>query len=217
MLHLRRRLQHPEPAAFLRCSPHSLDKSVEIAAEVKDGLFVVIALSTSMRHGEILAARWEYLDLSRRRLSIPAKAGARAQPIPRELADILARECAMRDDHEGWIFPSPRGATVAGHRLSMRKPFRAAVAMAGLDPRRVTPHTLRHTAITKLVENGVDLPTAQRISGHKTTAMLIRYSHVHAPHIDKAIEVLGTAGTITPELHQRPSEGAAHRPPKEEK
>jgi integrase len=50
---------------------------------------------------------------------------------------------------------------------------------------------MRHTAITRLVEAGVDLPTVQRISGHKTLAMVLRYAHVHGRHIDDGIRVLG--------------------------
>jgi hypothetical protein len=73
---------------------------------------------------------------------------------------------------------------------------------------------MRHTAITRLVEAGVDLPTMQRISGHKTLAMVLRYAHVHGRHIDEAIRALGrtlpeqraneTADTITQELRTRP-------------
>jgi hypothetical protein len=76
----------------------------------------------------------------------------------------------------------------------------------------VTPHVMRHTAITKLVQGGVDLPTVQRISGHKTLAMVLRYTHVHGQHIDRAIRVIGrgppepsaneTACTVTQELHR---------------
>ena len=52
---------------------------------------------------------------------------------------------------------------------------------AGLDPRIMTPHVMRHTAITKLVQSGVDLPTIQSISGHKTIAMVLRYRTSTAP------------------------------------
>ena len=72
----------------------------------------------------------------------------------------------------------------------MRNRFAEAVATAGL-PVAVTPHTLRHTAITKLVKAGVDLATIQKISGQKTLAMVLRYTHVHANHIDTAIATLG--------------------------
>ena len=68
---------------------------------------------------------------------------------------------------------------------------------------KVTPHVMRHTAITRLVQAGIDIPTIQRISGHKTVAMVLHYTHVHGSHIDNAIETLdvGFADSITPELH----------------
>ena len=51
------------------------------------------------------------------------------------------------------------------------------VEAAELDPKEVVRHTLRHTAITHLVQAGIDLPTVQRISGHKTIDIVVRYSH----------------------------------------
>jgi hypothetical protein len=175
-------------------------------------LFVAFGLNTSMRHAEITAARWDQLDLANRRLFIPdAKAGQRVQPITPELAELLAAEREMRQDRNGWIFPSPHADSAAGHRHRMDRSFRDAVIRAGLDPELVTPHVMRHTAITKLVQAGVDLPTIQRISGHKTLAMVLRYAHVHARHIDQAIQSIGrtvpqrprneTAVAITQELH----------------
>ena len=156
-------------------------------------LFVAFGLNTAMRHSEIIRARFDQLDLDKLRLHIPqAKAGEREQPITPELAVILYKEREMREDREGWIFPSPRpNASLAGHRHRMDKPFRRAVLRAGLDAKSVTPHVMRHTAITKLVREGVDLPTIQKISGHKTLAMVLRYTHVHGQHIDQAIRTIG--------------------------
>jgi integrase len=181
-------------------------------------LFVAFGFNTAMRHAEILAVRWDQLDLARRRLFIPdAKAGEREQPITRELADILRRERETRHDQEGWVFPSPHAGSETRHRVRMDRPFRDAVARAGLDPDTVTPHVMRHTAITRLVEAGVDLPTVQRISGHKTLAMVLRYAHVHDRHIDAAIQALGRTlpkqaenesdGAVTQELHTKGEQG----------
>ncbi|MGH8744067.1 MAG: tyrosine-type recombinase/integrase, partial [Burkholderiales bacterium] len=75
------------------------------------------------------------------------------------------------------VFPSI--AAKQGHTNDIKKAFMRMVAAAGLDPKQVSPHTLRHTAIarryTHLVQAGVDLPTVKRISGHKTMAMVERY------------------------------------------
>ena len=51
-------------------------------------------------------------------------------------------------------------------------------------------HTLRHTAITHLVQAGVDLPTVKRISGHKTLKMVKQYSHQNGTHIQTAMDKL---------------------------
>lgn len=61
---------------------------------------------------------------------------------------------------------------------------------SGLDEKEVVRYTLRHTAITHLVQAGVDLPTVQRISGHKSFDMVVRYSHQNAKHIDSAMDKL---------------------------
>jgi integrase len=68
--------------------------------------------------------------------------------------------------------------------LSMT-PDRDVVKAAGLDPRQIVQHTLRHTAITNLVKVGVDLPTVQRISGHKTLQMVARYNHQNGEQFNR--------------------------------
>ena len=74
--------------------------------------------------------------------------------------------------------------------MDIRKPFRRVVIAACLDPDQVVRHTLRHTAITHLVQAGVDLPTVKRISGHKTLIMVERYAHANGAHIQSAMDKL---------------------------
>ena len=74
--------------------------------------------------------------------------------------------------------------------MDIRKPFRRVVIAAGLNPDEVVRHTLRHTAITHLVQAGVDLPTVKRISGHKTLLMVERYAHRNGEHIKAAMDKL---------------------------
>lgn len=151
--------------------------------------FIVIGLETSMRKMEILSVRRENVDVQRRVIFIPkAKAGAREQPITKHLADFLEGYLAALPPGTPWLFPSP-GAK-AGHAIDIRKPFRRVVEAAGLDPDQVVRHTLRHTAITHLVQAGVDLPTVKRISGHKTLAMVERYAHQNGEHIQGAMDRL---------------------------
>jgi integrase len=151
--------------------------------------FILIGLRTGMRKSEILSIRREHVDLAARSIYVPhAKAGARTQPMSPELATFLAEYVETLPPGTEWLFPSPGARN--GHTMDVRKPFVRCVVAAGLDPTQVVRHTLRHTAITHLVQAGIDLPTVKRISGHKTLAMVERYSHQSGTHIANAMEIL---------------------------
>ena len=89
--------------------------------------------------------------------------------------------------HQEWLFPAK---SKTGHVVAIEKAFRRVVVSAGLDPKVINRHTLRHTAITHLVQAGIDLPTVKRISGHKDLSMVERYSHQNGEHIQEAMDKL---------------------------
>ena len=138
---------------------------------------------------EILSIRRENIDITRRVIYIPkAKAGAREQPITQHLAKFLAGYLAALPPGTPWLFPSI--ASRSGHVTDIKTPCHRVMRAAGLDPKQVVKHTLRHTAITHLVQSGVDLPTVKRISGHKTLIMVERYAHQNGEHIQAAMDKL---------------------------
>jgi integrase len=161
-------------------------------AAMRDGhpyawLFVMCGLSSGMRHREILSTRFEHFDAARRRLRVRVKGGKwRDQPLTRALTEVIANERDMAREPNGWIFPS--GTTRSGHMESMSKPFRRCVTAACLDPRKVSPHTMRHTAITRLAGTGADIATVQAFSGHQTIQMVMRYTHVQDRKVDAALD-----------------------------
>jgi integrase len=178
------RIIYPSAAqceALLEAASHDQNSNVHA--------FIMVGLHTSMRHSEILGMRREHFDRTRLVVWIPhAKAGPREQPITEELAGYLSQRQEMLPPGCPWLFPSPGSRT--GHAHTIRKAFRRAAIEAKLDPAEITPHTLRHTAVTHLVQAGVDLPTVQRISGHKTLAMVARYAHQNGAHIQTAMTKL---------------------------
>ncbi|MDP9163988.1 MAG: site-specific integrase, partial [Pseudomonadota bacterium] len=68
-------------------------------------------------------------------------------------------------------------------------------------PAKVTPHLMRHTLVTNLSRT-VDIATIQKISGHKTAAMVMHYTHVNDARIDLALASLDASApcAITKEL-----------------
>lgn len=156
-------------------------------------LFVALGLGTGMRHGEIVCRRYDEIDFGANRFEIDkAKAGARLQPFPAWVREALLKQRGMEDDQNGWIFPASRKHCKVDHRRSMDDGFRRAVKRAGLDPSKVTPHLMRHTLVTNLSRT-VDIATIQKISGHKTAAMVMHYTHVNDERIDNALSLLDEA------------------------
>lgn len=158
-------------------------------------MFVLIGFETAMRKMEILSIKIKDIHFENKRIFIPdAKAGARMQPITTSLCENIhqyIKNLKAEYPLTEWLFPSP--TSKGGHTIDVRKAFVRCVKRAGLDVEKVTPHTMRHTAITHLVQNGVDLLTVQHISGHKTLKMVQHYFHQNGKHIDDAMDKLEKA------------------------
>ncbi|MBY0402291.1 MAG: tyrosine-type recombinase/integrase [Cyanobacteria bacterium] len=152
--------------------------------------FIRIALGTAMRRMEILSIQIKHIDCGNREIYIPkAKCGARTQPMTGSLAEYLTHYIALyTDPAQPFLFPATRSQS--GHRMEIEKPFYRVVTAAGFKHQEICRHTLRHTAITHLVQAGVDLPTVQRFSGHKSIHMVFRYSHQSKDHLHQALDQL---------------------------
>lgn len=82
-----------------------------------------------------------------------------------------------------------------GERIAeVNKGFKSLVIAAGLDPDEVTPHTLRHTAATWLMQSGADLWDAAGFLGMSVATLERVYGHHHPDHQRTAVENLGRRG-----------------------
>ncbi len=171
-----------DEAAILEAASHDVHSYI--------WLFMRMGFGTSMRHSEILSARFDQLDADRRRLRVKVKGGRwRDQPLPQDLVDLLLQERESADNPDGWIFPSKR--TSSGHMQQVSGPFRRCAIAAGLDAARATPHAMRHTAITRFsaAVHG-DAAVVKRFSGHLSVQMVLRYTHPSDDRVDQALDSL---------------------------
>lgn len=104
---------------------------------------------------------------------------------------------------DGWIVPTARKNCQTPYRPDMREPFARIVKRAELDPKMCTPHIMRHAAIGSRVMARTDIPTIQKISGHRTASQMLHSVHLFGEHVHDAIGTLEIAVPVEtiPELH----------------
>jgi len=144
------------------------------AAPRKMRAFVTLALITGARAGELLGLRWEHVADGA--LTLLYTKNGRPRRIPLSPAAETVLGALPRVPGRPYVFTNPRTRdqyTVNG-ALHV---FRRAVIRAGILTGDVTLHTLRHTAISRMVEGGYNDYTVMAISGHSSTRMLERYTH----------------------------------------
>ena len=104
------------------------------------------------------------------------------------LPDALERKYPNTNKEWGWqyLFPAtrlsvdPRSGAVRRHHLDesgLQKAIRQAAQRAGIS-KPVSPHTLRHSFATHLLEAGYDIRTVQELLGHKDVRTTMIYTHV---------------------------------------
>jgi integrase len=143
---------------------------------------VVLALSTGMRHGEIVGLTWDVVDFQRNLLFLlETKNGERRAAPLTGLAHRLLK--TVHDNKKGdtpLVFPGT-GENAANIRLAWEE----AMDKAKLENFRF--HDLRHSAASYLAMNGATLAELAEILGHKTLAMVKRYSHLSEQHTSRVV------------------------------
>jgi site-specific recombinase XerD len=111
----------------------------------------------------------------------------RRVPLPQPVLDAL-RQMWKTHHNPRWLFPNRAGTPPVTYDVLART-LAAAARAAGIR-RRVTPHMLRHSYATRLLENGVDLRTIQILLGHQSISSTLIYTHLTEPIRAKLKNVL---------------------------
>lgn len=168
-------------------------------------LFMLVALDTGIRPGRetgcILSLRWDWVGFEEVNpdesiygtITLPDTKGNKRLTVPlsRRLRRLLEERRALSTSD--WVFPSPqgRGKGGDGHLKTWWKPFKEALAIAGLPVAKIRPYCMRHTAATNMLMRGVPIQVVQRIMGHGSIAITQRYARSTDAAEREAIRRLG--------------------------
>ena len=137
---------------------------------------VQFALETAMRRGELAAMKWRHVDFRRRLLTIPETKTETPRTIPlssRAIRTLKTLPRLLSGDVFG-VQPS-----------SITQAFSRACKRTGIED--LCFHDLRHEAVSRLFELGLNVMEVATISGHRDLRMLNRYTHLRPKSLLKKL------------------------------
>ncbi len=147
--------------------------------EMRNDVIIEMLYATGMRRAELLALRDEDLDFNRGEIRIHGKRNKqRVVPLPQQLLSKLGAYLSMRDEKDmhddgNHIFTTPHGAMSAS---TLQIIVRKALEHSPVAQR--SPHVLRHSFATAMLNNGADLNTVKEFLGHSSLSTTQIYTHV---------------------------------------
>ncbi|OYT28974.1 MAG: hypothetical protein B6U95_03065 [Thermofilum sp. ex4484_82] len=154
------------PTALTR---EEVEKLLEAAEKDRDKLIVMALYSTGVRVSELCNLKWDDIDLNSGEVRVRGKGNKeRIVLMDAETLNLLKKYREKNNSSEK-VFPvSPR---------TVQRIIKKLAEKAGIR-KKCTPHTLRHSLATHLLERGVDIRIIQELLGHSSLSTTQIYTHV---------------------------------------
>ncbi len=164
-----------------------LDQPDSSVLGMRDRALLEMAYSTGMRVSELCGLKLEQVDWERRLIRITGK-GKKERLIPFGLKAWNAlklyleqsRPRLLKNKISAYSFLNYAGSPLS--RVSFWKTLKKYAVKAGL-PAEVTPHTLRHSFATHLIEGGADLRAVQELLGHSSISTTQIYTKLDMDYL----------------------------------
>jgi integrase len=159
--------------------------------------FIIVAVNTGMRKGEILSLKWTQIRNGFIYLEKTKTDESRQVPINRDLEECLARIRKRQHLTSPYVFSDEHG----GFIRDIKTAFKSALKRAGISDFR--PHDLRHTFASHYLMRGGSLKGLKEILGHKDIKMTMRYAHLSKEFVKEEIQILnGLTTSIKSDMSQ---------------
>ena len=172
-----------------------MDRLLGAIDSVKHRAIVMTAYGGGLRIGEVCKLKAADIDSKRMLIHLHNAKGGRDRyvTLPERVLLVLRRYWRVERVNGPELFPGQRPGTCISDS-AVRAKLHDATNKAKLA-KRVTPHCLRHSFATHLLELGTDLRVIQMLLGHRSIRTTVRYTRVtdkHVARITSPIDVLGT-------------------------
>lgn len=184
-----------KPPKVPRSLPKSLTKdevkkllSVIPPARKRDRLIVLLLYGSGLRVSELCNLKIDDIDIERSLIIVRGGKGAkdRIVPIPRALLREIEDYLKTRSDDSEYLIVEERRNRK--DRLSPKTVWYLLNKYGKKAGIKVTPHMLRHSFATHMLENGIDIRVIQEILGHSNLSTTQIYTKVTVEHLRKAQE-----------------------------
>ncbi|MCA9599424.1 MAG: tyrosine-type recombinase/integrase, partial [Myxococcales bacterium] len=166
-------------------SAGEVSRLLDALATPRFAVFFTTVYAAGLRLGE--ACRLETRDIDAQRGVIHVRGGKggkeRLVMLSPQLLALLRAYWKRERPAAPWLFASRTGTHLAPEVA--RKALKRAAQQAKLDKKKVTPHVLRHSFATHLLESGTDLRVIQVLLGHSSIKSTTRYAAVSAKTITR--------------------------------
>lgn len=150
--------------------------------------------ASGLRVSELVSLPENCINFDRRQVFVRGK-GSKERVVPMAPAAIQAvfdyleqRDCFIREGRRSiWLFPSKSSRSGHISRDTFFKRLKELAVKAGIYPSRVTPHVLRHSFATHLLNHNADLRSVQKMLGHESINTTEIYTHILS---DKLLETV---------------------------
>lgn len=150
--------------------------------------------ASGLRVSELVSLPENCINFDRRQVFVRGK-GSKERVVPVAPAAIQAvfdyleqRDCFICEGRRSiWLFPSKSSRSGHISRDTFFKRLKELAVKAGIYPSRVTPHVLRHSFATHLLNHNADLRSVQKMLGHESINTTEIYTHILS---DKLLETV---------------------------
>ncbi|MFA5250914.1 MAG: site-specific tyrosine recombinase/integron integrase [Parachlamydiales bacterium] len=153
---------------------------------LRDKAILELLYATGIRVSELCSLK--ILDVDDQFVKVRGKGNKeRLVPIGRTALAAIDSYLKVFESREEWLFVTKKGRPIDRITVWQRIKFYAKKARIARY-QKISPHTLRHSFATHLLEKGADIRLIQEMLGHEDIATTDRYTHISLSHLKKTFE-----------------------------